>query len=166
MDTAARSQWSNPVMWLVVGLPLVSMVFGIGLVVIADRDADDAIVDKVDRTGQMQVANLDADSRAKQLRLGAVMRFTGDAVQVIPVQGAFDRHAPLRLSLLHPAHSAADRVVIVQPDALGWHAASTVDARQEWNVRLEPMDAHWRISGRLPRGQHAVALQPAMQDPG
>ena len=38
-DTSAprRSGWSNPVMWLVVGLPLLSIVAGVGLVVIATR---------------------------------------------------------------------------------------------------------------------------------
>jgi hypothetical protein len=157
-----RSKWSNPVMWLVVGLPVVSMIFGIGLVVIANRDSDDAIVDKVDRTAQMQVADLGPDARAQQMKLSAVVRVGGGAIDVIPVQGDFDRRAPLKLSLLHPTHASDDRVVDVMPSPLGWHAAFKVDGSSEWNVRLQPQDACWRIGGRLPKGQQAVALQPAM----
>lgn len=166
MQTDERSRWSNPVMWLVVGLPVVSMIFGMGLVVIANRDSDDAIADPVHRTAQMQVADLGPDARAQQLELAAVVRVGGGAVDVIPVQGEFDRRQPLKLSLLHPAHSADDRVVDVVPSPLGWHAAFKVDAAREWNVRLAPADGRWRIGGRLPKGQQAVALQPALQSGG
>jgi hypothetical protein len=149
-------------MWLVVGLPLVSMIFGIGLVVIASRDSDDAIVDKVQRTAQMQVADLGPDARAQQMKLSAVVRVAAGSIEVIPVQGDFDRSAPLRLRLLHPARASGDRVIDVQPGPLGWHAAASLDGSSEWNVRLEPVDGRWRIGGRLPKGQRAVALQPAM----
>lgn len=162
MQPDKRSKWSNPVMWLVVALPVVSMIFGIGLVVIANRDSDDAIVDKVDRTAQMQVADLGPDARAQQMKLGAVVRVGGGAVDVLPVQGDFDRSATLRVSLVHPTHSVDDRVIDVKPGPLGWHAAFKVDAGSEWNVRLEPADGRWRIGGRLPKGQQAVALQPAL----
>ncbi|WP_133477549.1 FixH family protein [Cognatilysobacter segetis] len=162
MPPDERSKWSNPVMWLVVGLPVVSMIFGIGLVVIANRDSDDAIVDKVDRTAQMQVADLGPDARAQQMKLSAVVRVGGGVIDVIPVQGDFDRRRPLKLSLLHPAHSAEDRVIDVVPGPTGWHAASAVDGTRDWNVRLAPADGRWRIGGRLPKGQQAVALQPAL----
>ena len=163
MDGNERSTWSNPVMWLVVGLPVVSMIFGIGLVVIASRDSDDAIADKVDRTAQMQVADLGPDARAQQMKLSAVVRVGGGAIDVIPVQGAFDRNLPLKLSLLHPTHAADDRTIDMQPSPLGWHAAFDVDHTSEWNVRLAPRDAGWRIGGRLPKGQQAIVLTPAMQ---
>ena len=159
MQPDERSKWSNPVMWLVVGLPVVSMIFGIGLVVIANRDSDDAIVDKVHRTAQMQVADLGPDARAQQMKLSAVVRVGGGAVEVIPVQGEFDRRQPLKLSL---PHSTDDRVIDVVPGPTGWHAAYEVDGDSEWNVRLAPADGRWRIGGRLPKGQQAVALQPAL----
>lgn len=162
MDETQRSKWSNPVMWLVVGLPLVSMVFGIGLVVVANRDSDDAIVDTVQRTGQIQVADLGPDALARRKRLSAVVRVGGGAVEAIPVHGDFDRTAPLRLSLLHPSHAADDVALTLQPTALGWRTVHGVDGSREWNVRLEPTDRRWRITGRLPKGQQAVALQPAL----
>ena len=111
MDKRERSKWSNPVMWLLVGLPVASVVFGIGLVVIASRDSNDAVVDPVRRTAQMQVVDLGPDALAQRRKLSAVVRITGGAVEVIPVSGDFDRKAPLRLSLLHPSRSDDDRVL-------------------------------------------------------
>ena len=163
MDPRENSPWRNPVLWLVVGLPLVSMVFGIGLVVIANRGSDDAIVDKVQRTAQVQVADLGPDAYAQQHRLSAVVRVGGGAVDVIPVNGDFDRGHPLRVRFLHPAHSSDDVVVTVAPSATGWRLVQAVDGSNEWNVRLEPLDGHWRIGGRLPKGQHAVVLVPALR---
>ncbi|GAB1596217.1 hypothetical protein PAGU2638_18960 [Lysobacter sp. PAGU 2638] len=149
-------------MWLVIGLPVVSMIFGIGLVVIANVDSDDAIADKVDRTAQMQTADLGPDAYATRHKLSAVVRFGGGAVEVIPVNGDFDRRKPMTLRLLHPAHSAGDATLTLQPSADGWHVMHAVDASSEWNVRLEPLDGRWRIGGRLPKGQKAVLLAPAL----
>ncbi|WP_133500944.1 FixH family protein [Cognatilysobacter terrigena] len=163
MNDRENSPWRNPVMWLVVGLPVLSMIFGIGLVVIANRDSDDAIADKVDRTAQMQIADLGPDALAKQRRLSAVVRVAGGAVEVIPVNGEFDRHRPLRVRFLHPAHSAGDLAITLPPTDDGWRAQQAVDASSEWNVRVEPVDGCWRIGGRLPKGQQAAALTPALQ---
>ena len=165
METRERSKWSNPVMWLVVGLPLASMVFGIGLVIIASRESDDAIVDPVRRTAQIQVADLGPDALAQQRRLSAVLRLDGDAIEVIAVDGDFDRTAPLRLSLLHPTHSNADRVFTLAPTEAGWRAKQPVDHGSDWNLRIEPLDRSWRIGGRLPKGQQAARLAPALKGP-
>lgn len=165
MEPTERSKWTNPVMWLLVGLPLASVVFGVGLVVIANRESNDAIVDTVKRTAQIQVADLGPDALAAQRGYSAVLRVGGGAVEAIPVKGEFDRRAALRVRLLHPARSADDRVLVLQPTALGWRAVQDVDTGNEWNVRLEPLDGRWRISGRLPKGQQAVLLQPALAGP-
>lgn len=162
MDARERSKWTNPVMWLLVGLPLASIVFGVGLVIVANRDADDAVVDKVQRTAQIQVTDLGPDALAAQRGLSAVVRVGKGTVDVIPVKGAFDRKATLKLSLLHPARSADDAVLTLAPTDTGWHAQREVRLDNEWNVRLEPVDGRWRILGRLPRGQQAVLLQPAL----
>ena len=166
MEQRERSKWSNPVMWLVIGLPLLSMVFGIGLVVVANRDSDDAIVDKVQRTAQMQVADLGPDALAAQRGFTAVVRVGKGAVEVIPVKGEFDRKAPLKLSLVHPAHANDDQVLTLAPTETGWRVQHDVDLGSEWNVRLEPADGRWRILGRLPKGQQAVLLQPALRSAG
>ena len=57
MNPRPPSKWRNPVMWLVVGLPGIAVVAGIGMIVVASRGgSNDAIPESVRRTAQVQVA--------------------------------------------------------------------------------------------------------------
>lgn len=151
--------------WLVAGLPLASIVAGLALLVIASRSGStDAVADRVQRTAQVQVADLGPDARARQLRLTAILRTEGDLVEVLPVSGDFRRDAPLRLALHHPARAGADRTLLLQPTGLGWRAAATIEGRHDWNARLSAEDGAWRLQGRLPAGQRAAHLDSALSD--
>jgi hypothetical protein len=91
-----------------------------------------------------------------------VLHLTARGVEIIPVTGDFDRKAPLRLSLRHPARADADRALVLQPSSNGWRAPASLDAGHDWIARLESTDGRWRIEGRLPRQQHAVRLAPRL----
>ena len=158
-----RSPWREPMVWLVVALPLASVVAGIALLVIAaGSGSTDAVADPVQRTAQIQVADLGPDARARQLRLTAILRTEANLVEVLPVTGAFQRDAPLRLALHHPARADADRTLLLQPTDSGWRAAATVDGSHDWIARLAPVGGAWRLQGRLPMGQRAVHLASAL----
>lgn len=159
-----RPVWRNPVMWLVVGLPAASMVAGIGLVVVASRQGSDAVPDRVRRTAQIQVADLGPDELARQQRLSAVLRVGTDSLELLPVNGELGRGRPLTLRLMHPAREQDDVVLTLAPTATGWSAAHALDAGHDWKVQLTPADGHWRITGRLPKGQRAVLLQPSLRE--
>lgn len=166
MSQAQPSKWRNPVMWLVVGLPALSVVAGVGLVVIANRDGNDAVPDAVRRTAQVQVADIGPDAVAQREGLSAIVRSDAGIVEVLPVTGAFDRARPLRLVLLHPAKAADDRTLTLQPTDTGWRTDAEVDPGHDWNLRVEADDGRWRLLGRLPRGQHAARVSPALQGDG
>ena len=156
-----RSPWREPMVWLVVALPAASIVAGIVLLVLAGGPgSSDVVPDEVRRTAQVQVADLGPDERAQALGLSAVVRSGDGIVAVLPVAGRFDRNAPLRLQLRHPARADLDRSVALVPDADGWHGAARIDASHDWNVQLQSGDGRWRLQGRLPRGQRAAYLQP------
>lgn len=158
-----ESPWRNPMVWLVAGIPAASIVAGVGLVVVAVRQPNDAITDKVRRTAQIQVADLDADARAQQAGLRALLRAQDGVVEALPVGGTFDRARPLVLLLRHPAREAQDRRLELAPSAHGWRLADDVDLTHDWHVELAPPDARWRLQGRLPKGQHAMLLVPALE---
>lgn len=98
----------NPVMWLVIGLPLLSIVAGVGLVVVALRSGgDDAVIDTVQRTAQIQTTELGPDERARSMTLSAVLHVDAKGVDLLPVGGGFangdvPRDAPLSVALSHP----------------------------------------------------------------
>lgn len=161
--TRERSPWREPMVWLVLLLPAAAVLASIALIVSAVRSGgNDAVADRVQRTGQIQTADLGADARAAQLRLGAVLQSEDGMLRVFAAGGDFARARPLRLTLLHPQQQAADRTLLMAPDKLGWHAEFALDGRHDWNLQLSDERNTWRLRGRLPRGQHAAHLGPSL----
>jgi hypothetical protein len=163
--TATSSPWRQPVVWLMVALVLAAVGGGISLVVIASGDgATDAVADDVRRTAQVQTVDLSPDEVARERGLSAVVRMDAgqELVQVLPVSGDFDRAAPLRLKLEHPTRAAADRELVLQPGELGWSGEAVLEGGHDWLVELGPADGEWRLQGRLPKGQRAAHLHPAL----
>jgi len=167
-EETPSSPWRQPVVWLVVALVAAAVAGGVTLVVVAGGDGgSDTMPDPVRRTAQVQTADLGPDEFARAAKLSAIVRIDAEqgAVEVLPVSGDFDRGAPLRLDLLHPTSAGHDIVLQLQPTELGWRVAAEVDGGHDWNIRLGPADGRWRVQGRLPKGQHAASLRPALQAP-
>lgn len=159
-----RSGWREPMLWLVFGLPLAAVIGGIGLVVVSVRGgSNDAVIDQVQRTGQMQTADLGPDARAATLRLGAVLQSDGGQLHVFAAGGNFHRGESLQLTLLHPQHQATDQVIQMRPDGTGWHATLELDGSHDWIVHLADQDGSWRLRGRLPKDQRATHLGPSLE---
>ena len=161
-----RSPWQEPMVWLIAALPLASVVAAVLLLIAAIRSGgDDAVADPVQRTAQIQVSDLGPDTLARQRQLSAVLRVDAGLVQVFPVSGDFDQGSALVLSLRHPARADADRLLQLEPIATGWQANLALDMGHDWKIQLAPIDGAWRIQGRLPKGQHATRLAPALAAP-
>lgn len=166
--TEPRSAWKEPMVWLVVVIPVLAVVASIALLVAAARSSgnNDMVADKVQRTGQIQDADIGPDARAMALKLGAVLQSEDGMLRVFPAGGDFLLSQPLYLKLLHPNRQNDDVSLTLVPDELGWHAKHTADPGHDWLVQLSNGDgisaSNWRLSGRLPRGQRATHLGPAL----
>jgi uncharacterized protein len=159
-----RSAWREPMVWLIAAIPVAAVIATIALLVTASRSSgtDDSVADDVRRTAQVQVADLDPDARAQQLHLSAIVRVGRSSVEVIPVDGEFDRNSPLTLSLNHPSREEFDRTLELAPVATGWRSDANVDLGHDWNVQLVPSDRAWRLQGRWNARQQATYLHPAL----
>jgi hypothetical protein len=163
MNPSKQSPWRTPVFWLVVGLPLLSIVAGVGLVVIAVRAGGaDPVSDPVQRVSQIQTADLGPDAAAAKAGLSAVLRVQDGVVEVLPATGRFDHGQPLQLLLEHPTRKADDLALELAPQTVGWRIEQSVDTRHDWVVQLRAADGSWRLQGRLPRQQQAARLAPAL----
>ncbi|MDI1252129.1 FixH family protein [Thermomonas sp.] len=166
--TEPRRAWKEPMVWLVVALPALAVVASIALLVAAARSSgnNDMVADKVQHTGQIQEADIGPDARAMELKLGAVLQSEDGMLRVFPAGGEFLRSQPLHLQLLHPNRQDDDVSLTLLPDELGWHVKYTADSGHDWNARLSDGNAgaggNWRLRGRLPRGQRATHLGPAL----
>ena len=162
-ESGHKPFWKTPIMWLVIGLPLASVVAGVALVVIAVRSGGtDAVPDEVRRMSQVQTTDLGRDERAHALRLSAVVRMADGVVEVIPVTGDFRRKAPLQVLLQHPTRAADDVRIDLAPSDTGWRAELAVDDSHDWIVQLASPEDGWRLHGRLPKRQHATHLSSAL----
>jgi uncharacterized protein len=159
----------NPVLWLVIALPALAVVAGIGLVVVAVRSGGaDAVPGEVRRTAQVQIADLAPDEAARRAGLRAVLRvdLEDGRIQLLPVAGQFDRSRPLRLTLGHPTREARDLVLALAPEELGWGAAVRLRHDHDWILRVTGDAGDWRLQGRLRAGEQAAVLVPAMAREG
>lgn len=154
----------NPMVWLMIGLPLAAVVAGIATLVIAIRSGgSDAIPEDVRRTAQIQTVELGADEAAAQRKLSAVFSVDEGRVAVLVATGEFDRSKPLTLLLQHPIEAAKDVTLTLQPDARGWSAEHALDASHDWRLRLNDAGETWRLRGRLPAGQRGTLLRPSLE---
>ena len=183
MDNKHRHPLREPMVWLVIALPLAAVIASIWLVVLSMRGGSiDAVADDVQRTGQIQTTDLGPDARAAELKLSAVLQSEGGMLRVFPASGEFRLGEPLQLKLLHPHEQDGDESLTLAPDDLGWHVEFAVDPSHDWNLQLSDgrinsdvdedndgdvggetkTNGSWRLRGRLPQGQHAAHLGPAL----
>lgn len=164
MNDQNRPFWRVPVMWLVLGLPAAAVIASVLLLIVATRTdgGTDTVAEEVTRISRVQTSNLGPDAQAAELKLSAVLRVDEGLVQVIPVSGTFDRGATLHLILEHPALTSRDLRLELSPSEEGWHVESEVEADHDWIVQLTAADGSWRLRGRLPTGQQAARLAPAL----
>jgi hypothetical protein len=159
-----RSAWREPMVWLIAPIQVAAVVATVALLVTASRSSgtDDSVADDVRRTAQVQVADLDPDARAQQLKLSAIVRIGKGVVEVLPVNGEFDRSTPLTLSLQHPSRAELDRTLELAPASTGWRSAAALALDHDWNVQLVPTGRAWRLQGRWNARQQATYLHPAL----
>ena len=163
-DSDKTPFWKIPMMWLVIGLPLASIVAGVSLVVIAVRSGGaDVVRDEVQRVSQIQTTDLGPDAHAQELGLSAIVRIDDKLIEVIPVTGDFRRSAPLQLVLGHPTRAAEDVTVVLVPGGNGWSAEAVIDGNHDWSLELAAEDGSWRLQGRLPKQQQAARVAPSLQ---
>lgn len=158
--------WREPMLWLIVGLPLASMLFAFWLVWASVRSGGaDGIGEAVHRTGEAQVADLGPDARARQLGLVAVLHADAHGIAVYPAQGGFDRGATLLLELRHPTDARQDLRLRLAAGATGWRGGNAIAGGHDWLVQLTPVDGHWRLRARLHAGSQSARLEPAVAGP-
>lgn len=160
-----RPWYREPMLALVIGLPLAAVVAGIGTLVIAARGPGDAMDHAVRRVAQVQTTDLAPDREAARQGLAATA--------VIDDAGAIRLHlrtaAPvpadiLILTLRHATDPRRDRSVTLAhlggSDYVGRLPASPSTGAH--NAVLEPAGGRWRLVGRLADGDRRFNLQPAL----
>ena len=157
----------EPMLWLVIALPLAAVIAGIATLVLALRHGGaDAVPSEVRRTAQIQVADVHADRQALDAGLSAVLDIDASTGAVaLRLHGARTEPAStLQLELIHPVRADADRTVALVASGSTWHGRIDAVREHAWNLRLSAPDARWRLVGRLERVATEAMLQPALRE--
>jgi hypothetical protein len=160
-DNTTRQWRRNPVAWLMIAIPALTVVAGFWTLWLAASESGvDTNPDKVRRTAQVQVTSLEPDEAASRLGLSADVSLDADGVlvQVLPASGPV---AP-RLQLVHPIESSLDRDLALDPDPRGWRSREPLAGKEAWHLRLVAADGSWRLVGRYRPGDTALRLEPAV----
>lgn len=161
--TIQRPAWREPMVWLMVGLPLASVLTGFMLLATALRSGGaDEVDDKVQHRAQAQVSELAPDERAAAAGMAALLQVQAGQIVLLPISGAVPRTEALQLSLRHPTDSKLDRRIELVPTAQGWGAQVQIPSGHDWLLRLGPANEAWRLVGRLPMNGAAARLGPAL----
>lgn len=156
---SGRAFWREPILWLVVGLPLTAVVASAVMIHLALRDPADASGGTTRRIAQMQLEDLSWDREAA--RRGVRVQLEADAVRgEIRVWLAPEHVQPTALDLVmrHPTQAAQDRALALVRDGAQWRGqTSRWVATHAWDLQLVAPAQFWRVAGRLsPRETHAL----------
>jgi len=160
--TKTRSTWREPMVWMLVGLPVASVAIGFALLFAAVHPGqeDAETVGRVTKVGKLLVAAEDREPAAQITTRGLVLRRKGDMVEAVPMDGNFPRGGKLRLTLTSVDAAKEGRVIQLSPSELGWRGVGVLDGGHDWSVELQPDNAAWSLHGQWTAQARFVRLTP------
>ena len=139
---------ANPVLWLVIVLPLLAIAGGLASLALAFVGGDR----ELPRIYHWEGAGLDRDQQrealATQRHISATIEFDYVAQRcTIALRGAAP--AALRLTVTHPTDSGADRAVSLERHGPVYSAPCTALPAAHWWLELADDQRQWLLRGRL-----------------
>lgn len=152
--------WKEPMVWLIIALPLTAVLAGLVTLWIAARNADSLVADDYYKQGMAIHQTLERESRAAALGLVAQLQVE-DGTLRIRLSGRLDAYPDqLELTLVHPSHQAQDLTLVVPATAPGEYrvALPPMSAGQR-RVILQSEHQGWRLTGRTAVPMTSLLLQ-------
>jgi len=146
--------------WFLIALPGSVVVAGISMIVVANRHADDLVVDEYYKDGLAINRQLEKQARAGEIGISADLLLVDERVQVRLAGAAKDTVAPLTLGLRLSHPLEADRDFSVTLDRVApalYVGALPSPAAANWHWTLEPDSESWRLDGSLDAGNFLSA---------
>lgn len=141
--------WKEPMVWLIIALPLTAVVASLITWWIAARGADPLVAEDYYKQGMAIHQTLERESRAAALGMSAQFQVQ-DGVLRIRLQGRLDAYPDrLELTLVHPSRQEQDLTLILPATALGeYRAALPPMSAGLRRVILQSEHQDWRLAGR------------------
>jgi len=143
--------------WLVIAIPLVSVIAGIVLLTVSIRTFDGLVVDDYYRRGKLINRELARDDFAAQHRLSArITREPGNRL-LLKLNGRPPDGLPpvLELKVLHATRAGHDQRIILIRGPHGYYGSLAVMTPGRWDLELSARD--WRLLGEWRQPKDAQA---------
>jgi uncharacterized protein len=135
--------------WFLIALPASVVVAALSTAYVANRDADDLVVQDYYKDGLAINRQLEKEERATQLGITASLHFSGDLVSVQMAGPVTDTE--LHLLLSHPMEADRDFTVTllrVSPNLYSGTLAHVVAPHWHWTLE-QPRENGWRLDGAV-----------------
>ena len=144
---AVRSPWREPFVWLVFGIPALTVVAGLFTWWIAAQRADSNVAEDWYKRGMTINRSLERESRAQALGLSAEVTLADEHDLRVRLIGRAEAPATLVVSLTHPVRAEQDRRLSLDRQADGsYRIVSPQVGVGNWGLAIEAQD--WRLAVR------------------
>lgn len=141
-----RPWYKEPLVWLIVGIPMLAVCWGVVMISLAVSSKDSLVSDSYYKDGVSYTENVEMDNKAKRLHLKATLVFVDDTARLI-LDGYLDEEPnSLILKLIHPTLQDQDSSLFLQRIEEGTYAGVselTLPARRR--IWLQSPEQGWRI---------------------
>lgn len=157
----AERRWTRePMVWLVIVLPLLAVAGSITSAVLAAHGADPEVADEYRRDGLAINIDPARDRAAAALGVTATVAATDGSLRV-RLDAATPAPATLVVVLSHGTRADLDQRLALTPDGTGGYRAALAPlAAGHWHVELAPPDRAWRLTGEFSGTTPALTLRP------
>lgn len=147
-----KRHWTRePMVWMVIAIPLTSVVMGMVLIAIAVTHQDGLVADDYYKRGLEINEVIVREVRAEELALTADVAFEPSSNRIsVSLSGSssFEEPTEIQLGFYHATRRAQDRVLSLRRDAHGVYSAPMPSlSKGRWYVSAETRE--WRLSGVL-----------------
>lgn len=147
MQNEKLTRWyQEPMMLLVFGVPITSIIVGIIFVSVAVNTKDSLVSDSYYKDGVSYQEDMAADDNAKRLLVGANVVFEGQTIKV-DLRGFMDEQPnTLALQLIHPTLQERDTSVLLQRIHNGQYlGVSPLALPEKRHIWLQSPEQGWRV---------------------
>lgn len=151
--------------WLVIGIPMTSVVLGIILLTLAINTEDSKVDDDYSEKGKQIILNVARNQYAVALKLTGTLKLDSENKVILQLHtNAKIKPESITLKILHPTRKKLDHILILKPDNLEAdsrrYTASLPKLRSgKWYIHAETR--RWRIGAVTELPSDTVSLRPS-----
>ncbi len=161
-DTEVKRPWyKEPMVWLVIAIPLSSVIYGTFFLIVSITSFDGMVVDDYYKVGKQINRELKRDKAAAAHGLTA--QISVNSGQVAVFIAANENYTPppvLEIDFIYSTRAGQDKAVFVEQSQTGIYKGTVPELEVgRWNVQIASDD--WRLMGsmRAPE-EHTVLIKP------